>query len=72
MSTREHWLRHISDIIRSQHYTRLGEGLGGMPLRDALGEMLTDIMHICHHEGFDFDQLLSECQSRCEAEEACT
>src|SRR5262249_58499845 len=38
--SRVRWDRHVDQVIRSQHYTWLGEGLAGEPLSSAL----TDIM----------------------------
>lgn len=70
MSQRQNWSRHVDDIIRSRHYTWIAEGLGGMPPEEALAEMLTDIIHICHRTEISFDDLLSDCQRRCEQEEA--
>lgn len=69
MPSRENWSRHVRDIIRSRHYTWIGEGLGGQPLNDALAAMLTDIIHICRHEGISFENLVTQCQARCDAEE---
>ena len=40
---RAHWDRHIDQVIRSLHYTRLGEGLAGEKPYAALSEMLADI-----------------------------
>ncbi len=69
MSQRQNWSRHVDDIIRSRHYTWIGEGLGGMPPQEALQEILTDLIHICHRTDISFDDLLADCQSRCEEEE---
>ncbi len=69
MPTRENWSRHLHDILRSRHYTWIGEGLGGQPIDEALKVMLTDIIHLCRHEGISFEELAAECQARCDAEE---
>jgi hypothetical protein len=64
------WKNHIEQIIRSQHYTWIGEGLGGEPLAEALTDMMADIMHICAHQGMSWDQLVTRSRAQFEREEA--
>ena len=66
---REGWSEHIDQIIRSKHYTWLGEGLAGEALPEALACMLTDIMHICKRQNLSFDDLLDACRKQFVAEE---
>ena len=70
MAQRENWSRHVADIIRSRHYTWIAEGLAGLPPREALTQILTDVMHICREQDIEFDDLLAECQEHCDAEES--
>ena len=67
---RSDWSRHIEGVIRSQHYTRLGEGLGGEPFEQALANITTDIMHICQRQGIPWDVLLDRSQAQYEQEES--
>jgi len=67
---RERWSRQVDQVIRSRHYTWLGEGLGGESLPEALSCMLTDIMHICKRQDISFAELLESCQERFKQEEA--
>ncbi len=67
---RGNWSHHIDQIVRSKHYTWIAEGLAGVPLRDALLSITTDLMHICRRNGLSWEQLLSESQQMCEREEA--
>jgi len=71
MSTenRVHWDRHVEQVIRSKHYTWLGEGLAGEPLAEALTDIMADIMHICVREGLSWEQLLSRSRAQFEREE---
>lgn len=71
MSARDRsgWSQHVEQIIRSKHYTWIGEGLGGEPLAQSLTEMMTDIMHICAHEGLSWEQLTARSRSLFEREE---
>ena len=64
------WDRHVDQIIRSQHYTWLAEGLGGQPLPVALTDIVTDIMHICARQGMSWDNLVSRSRAQFEREEA--
>lgn len=64
------WERHIDQVIRSQHYTWLGEGLGGAPLPEALTDIIADVMHICARQGMSWEELLTRSQSQFELEEA--
>ena len=67
---RTHWNRHIEQIIRSKHYTWLGEGFGGEPLAEALTNMMTDVMHICARQGLSWHTLASRSRAQFEREEA--
>jgi hypothetical protein len=67
---RAHWERHVDQIIRSQHYTWLGEGLGGATPDAALAEILTDIMHICARQGISWENLAARSRAQFEREEA--
>ena len=59
MTTRinEDWSHRIEQVIRSRHYTWLGEGLGGMPIKEAIVTLMADLMHICKHEGIPWDHV---------------
>ena len=67
---RVRWDRHVDQVIRSQHYTWLGEGLAGEPLSEALTDMLADIMHICARQGIAWDSLVARSRAQFEREEA--
>jgi len=66
---RTNWSHQIDQIIRSKHYTWLGEGLGGEPHELALTTMLVDIQHICKRRGIAWDQLLQKSRAQFEQEE---
>jgi hypothetical protein len=68
--SRTHWDRHVDQVIRSQHYTWLGEGLAGEPLAGALTDIMADIMHICARQGMSWEQLLARSRAQFEREEA--
>jgi hypothetical protein len=57
------------DVIRSRHYTWLGNGLGGDPIDDAMVTITADVMHICIREGIDIDSLIAKSKARFEQEE---
>ena len=63
------WAHHVEQIIRSQHYTWIGEGLGGEPLGDALTDMMADIMHICARQGISWEELVARSRAQFEGEE---
>lgn len=67
--TRRGWSRHIDQVIRSQHYTWLAEGLSGKPLEQALLNITADMMHICKRQGISWDRLVAESQAQFEHEE---
>ena len=67
--SRTHWNRHVDQVIRSQHYTWLGEGLAGEPLAGALTDIMADIMHICARQGMSWEQLLARSRAQFEIEE---
>ena len=64
------WDRHVDQIIRSKHYTWLGEGLAGAPAAQALTDIVTDIMHLCSREGISWDALVMRSRAQFEREEA--
>jgi len=66
---RSSWPRHVDQVIRSQHYSWLGEGLAGEPPAEALTEIITDIMHICRRQGIAWEALLARSQAQFETEE---
>jgi hypothetical protein len=67
---RDRWDRTVDQVIRSQHYTRLGEGLAGETPTAALTDMLTDIMHICARQGIAWEGLVTRSRAQFEREEA--
>ena len=67
---RQDWDRHIDQVIRSQHYTRLAEGLAGKPPAEALTDIVTDIMHICARQGMSWETLVIRSRAQFEREEA--
>jgi hypothetical protein len=67
--TRSNWSRHIDQVIRSQHYTWLGEGLGGAPPEEALVDIATDMRHICERQGISWEALLEKSRKQFEQEE---
>ncbi len=60
MPRRNHWSRHIDQILRSRHYTWLAEGLGGAPLEKALTEITADMMHMCERSGISWEAVLEQ------------
>jgi hypothetical protein len=68
--SRVRWDRHVNQVIRSQHYTWLGEGLAGEPLSAALTDIMADIMHICARQRMSWEQLLARSRAQFEREEA--
>jgi hypothetical protein len=67
---RDSWDRHVDQIIRSQHYTWLAEGLGGQPVSVALTDVVTDIMHICARQGMSWENLVTRSRAQFDREEA--
>lgn len=67
---RENWSRHVDDIIRSGHYTWIAEGLGGSEPREAMLQIMTDVMHICRRQGIPLNDLLAASRQLVEREEA--
>jgi hypothetical protein len=67
---RVQWDRHVEQVVRSQHYTWLGEGLAGEPLTEALTDIMCDMMHICARQGMSWEQLLDGSRAQFEREEA--
>lgn len=63
------WPRHIDQILRSRHYTWLGEGYGGQPVPEALVSITTDILHLCHRAGLSVEELVRQSRERFEKEE---
>jgi hypothetical protein len=69
LQSRASWPRHVEQVIRSQHYSWLGEGLAGEPPAEALTEIVTDIMHICRRQGIGWEDLLARSRAQFEIEE---
>lgn len=69
-ATRENWSRHVDQILRSKHYTWIGEGLGGAPAQDAMVAITADLMHMCHRMGVSWDDLVHRSQQLCDCEES--
>ena len=65
---RNDWSRHVDGIIRSRHYTWIGEGLGGREVPEAMSQIMTDVMHICRQEGISLDDIIAEGRRRAENE----
>ena len=63
------WSHKVEQVIRSRHYTWLGEGLGGAPTEEALVAIATDMMHICEHEGISWDQVVEKSREQFAQEE---
>lgn len=68
-SRRAHWSRHIDQVLRSRHYTWLGEGLGGATPQAALTQITADAMHMCKRAGLSWEQILEESRNLFENEE---
>lgn len=66
---RTDWARHIDQIIRSQHYTWLAEGLAGEPPKEAVVEIVTNLMHLCKREGLSWEAVVEQSLAQCEREE---
>lgn len=69
MVTQAKWQHRIEEIIRSRHYTWIGEGLGGDELPEAVIRILSDSMHIARREGLDWSTLYQAARQRFEQEE---
>jgi hypothetical protein len=67
---RAYWDRNVDQVIRSQHYTRLGEGLAGEPANAALTDILADVMHICVRQRMSWETLVARARAQFEHEEA--
>ncbi len=66
---RSDWLEDVEAVIRSRHYNWLPEGLGGEPVDIAMTYLLTDIMHICHRTGANFETVLENARTKFRDEE---
>lgn len=66
---RSDWSHHVDNIIRSGHYTWIGEGQAGQDIDDALTSILTDMMHICERQDLDFSELVERARIQFEAEQ---
>ena len=66
---RRNWFRKVADVIRSRHYTWLGEGLGGDPVDEAMVTLTADVMHVCKRQGIDIDWLIEQSKAKFEYEE---
>lgn len=67
--TRPNWFRHIEQVLRSKHYTRIAEGLVGAPVDEALVAITADLMYVCHRAGLSWEDLAARSQRLCEREE---
>lgn len=65
---RKNWSRHVDGIIRSRHYTWIGEGLAGSDVPEAMSQIMTDVMHICRREGIALDDIIAESRRQVEVE----
>ena len=70
MVARQNWPKRIDGIIRSRHYTWIGDGLAGDSIPDALSEIVSDAMNICRREGIDWQTIVETGQRQFDAEEA--
>jgi hypothetical protein len=68
-TTRTDWFRHIEQVLRSKHYTRIAEGLAGAPVDEALVAITADLMHICRRAGLSWQDLEARGLRLCEREE---
>lgn len=66
---RRNWYRKIADVIRSRHYTWLGQGLSGAPVEEAMVALTTDVMHVCKRQGIDINWLIAQSRAEFEQEE---
>jgi hypothetical protein len=66
---REDWLNGVDDVIRSRHDTWISQGLGGVPVDEAMSWLVADIMHICRRAGVDWEDVLKQGRSRFQQEE---
>ena len=64
MVTRQNWAPHVNRILRSRHYTWIGDGLAGHKVEHALTRILVDAMHMCQRENLDWDSVLAD--SKCQ------
>ena len=69
MVVRENWHSHIDAIIRSRHYTWIGEQLAGEPPEEALPRMVADIMHICSRMDMPWQDIVDRGVEQFEREE---
>ena len=67
--TRPDWSRRIDQVLRSQRYTLVAEGLSGEPIEKAITDITADLMHLCRRQGVNFDQLLAQSRKQAEQEE---
>ena len=66
---RINWAHHIDQIIRTQHYTRLAEGLAGEPPEEVVVEIVADLMHLCKRQGISWQALVEQSLALYEREE---
>jgi ethanolamine ammonia-lyase small subunit len=71
MSTRARpdWSRRIDQVVRSQRYTLVAEGLSGEPIEKAITDITADLMHLCRRQGVNFEQLLVQSRKQVDQEE---
>lgn len=68
MVARQNWPQRIEGIIRSRHYTWIGDGLAGDAIPDALTQIVADAMHICRREGIDWQSIVEDGRRQFEEE----
>ncbi len=69
MVARKNWAPHVNRILRSRHYTWIGDGLAGHNVEEAVTQILVDAMHLCRHEGLDWDGMLASASRQLHEEE---
>ncbi len=60
MVVRQNWATHVNRILRSRHYTWIGDGLAGHKVDQALARILVDTMHMCRRENLEFDTVMAD------------
>ena len=68
MSQRVNRAKRIAQIVRARRYTWLGEGLAGVPIENALTEVLANVLEICDRERFAIQELLANGRKQLDVE----
>lgn len=66
---RSDWSRRIDQVLKSQKYMLVAEGLSGEPLEKALTEITVDVLHLCRRQGINVEQLLLQARKQADQEE---